>query len=500
MHATKKEVNQLEETKDLMQQRRDKLNEIREFGVEPYPHKYEPTHTTSVIHRDFAETQETPDETQRIRLAGRIMTKRDHGKSSFAHLQDSEGRIQIYVRRDKVGAEPYLVYRRFDVGDIIGVEGVVFRTRTGELTVLVDKVQLLSKSIRPLPEKWHGLQDKQTRYRQRYADLIMNPEVKRVFIKRTQIVQAIRDMLNAQSFIEVETPVLQPIYGGASARPFTTYHHTLAQSLYLRIANELYLKRLIVGGFDRVYEFSRDFRNEGMDRDHNPEFTMLELYQAYADYLDIMALTETLIADTVERVHGTTKIPYQEHEIDFTPPWRRLTMIASIQEQSGIDAASLSADELYTAAVNAGVALAGDESKGEIIAELFDAFVEPKLIQPTFITDYPLEVSPFAKKKPDDPAFVERFEFFISGMEVGNAFSELNDPVDQRQRFIEQANRLENGDEEAFMLDEDYLRALEYGMPPTGGLGIGIDRLTMLLTNQYAIRDVILFPQMRPER
>lgn len=500
MHATKKEVNQLEETKDLMQQRRDKLNEIREFGVEPYPHKYEPTHTTSVIHRDFAETQETPDETQRIRLAGRIMTKRDHGKSSFAHLQDSEGRIQIYVRRDKVGAEPYLVYRRFDVGDIIGVEGVVFRTRTGELTVLVDEVQLLSKSIRPLPEKWHGLQDKQTRYRQRYADLIMNPEVKRVFIKRTQIVQAIRDMLNAQSFIEVETPVLQPIYGGASARPFTTYHHTLAQSLYLRIANELYLKRLIVGGFDRVYEFSRDFRNEGMDRDHNPEFTMLELYQAYADYLDIMALTETLIADTVARVHGTTKIPYQEHEIDFTPPWRRLTMIASIQEQSGIDAASLSADELYTAAVNAGVALAGDESKGEIIAELFDAFVEPKLIQPTFITDYPLEVSPFAKKKPDNPAFVERFEFFISGMEVGNAFSELNDPVDQRQRFIEQANRLENGDEEAFMLDEDYLRALEYGMPPTGGLGIGIDRLTMLLTNQYAIRDVILFPQMRPER
>lgn len=500
MHAKKKEVNQLEETKDLIQQRRDKLNEIREFGVEPYPHKYEPTHTTLVIHRDFAETQETSDETQRIRLAGRIMTKRDHGKSSFAHLQDSEGRIQIYVRRDKVGAEPYLVYRRFDVGDIIGVEGVVFRTRTGELTVLVDEVQLLSKSIRPLPEKWHGLQDKQTRYRQRYADLIMNPEVKRVFIKRTQIVQAIRDMLNAQSFIEVETPVLQPIYGGASARPFTTYHHTLAQSLYLRIANELYLKRLIVGGFDRVYEFSRDFRNEGMDRDHNPEFTMLELYQAYADYLDIMALTETLIADTVARVHGTTKIPYQEHEIDFTPPWRRLTMIASIQEQSGIDAASLSADELYTAAVDAGVALAGDESKGEIIAELFDALVEPKLIQPTFITDYPLEVSPFAKKKPDNPAFVERFEFFISGMEVGNAFSELNDPVDQRQRFIEQANRLENGDEEAFMLDEDYLRALEYGMPPTGGLGIGIDRLTMLLTNQYAIRDVILFPQMRPER
>ena len=427
------------------------------------------------------------------------MTKRDHGKSSFAHLQDSDGRIQIYVRRDKVGAEPYLIYRRFDIGDIIGVEGVVFRTRTGELTVLADVVQLLSKSLRPLPEKWHGLQDKQTRYRQRYADLIMNPEVKNVFIKRTQIVQAIRDMLNARNFIEVETPVLQPIYGGASARPFTTYHHTLEQSLYLRIANELYLKRLIVGGFERVYEFSRDFRNEGMDRNHNPEFTMLELYQAYADYLQIMELTETLIAHTVERVHGTMKIPYQAHEIDFTPPWGRLTMVDAVREFSGIDTLSLSADELYTEAVNAGIGLAGDESKGEITAELFDAFVEPKLIQPTFITDYPIEVSPFAKKKPDNPEFVERFEFFISGMEVGNAFSELNDPVDQRQRFIEQANRLERGDEEAFMVDEDYLRALEYGMPPTGGLGIGIDRLTMLLTNQHSIRDVILFPQMRPE-
>ena len=489
----------MEETKALIQQRRDKLNEIRELGVNPYPHQYEPTHTTAAIHRDFAEVQETPDETKRIRLAGRIMTKRDHGKSSFAHLQDTDGRIQIYVRRDKVGAEPYLVYRRFDIGDIIGVEGVVFRTRTGELTILAEVVQLLAKSLRPLPEKWHGLQDKQTRYRQRYADLIMNPEVKNVFIKRTQIVQALRDMLNAQRFIEVETPVLQPIYGGASARPFTTYHHTLEQALYLRIANELYLKRLIVGGFDRVYEFSRDFRNEGIDRNHSPEFTMLELYQAYADYLQILELTETLIAQTVARVHGTMKIPYQEHEIDFTPPWRRLTMVDAVREHSGIDSLSLSADELYTEAINAGVPLAGDESKGEIIAELFDEFVEPKLIQPTFITDYPLEVSPFAKKKPNNPEFVERFEFFVCGMEVGNAFSELNDPVDQRQRFMEQANRLERGDEEAFMLDEDYLRALEYGMPPTGGLGIGIDRLTMLLTNQHAIRDVILFPQMRPE-
>ncbi len=489
----------MEETKDLMQQRRQKLKEIRELGVEPYPHKYEPTHSTADIHKDFGDVQETPDETQMVRIAGRIMTKRDHGKSSFAHLQDGEGRIQIYVRRDKVGAEPYIIYRRFDNGDIIGVEGTVFRTRTGELTVLADSIQLLSKSIRPLPEKWHGLQDKQTRYRQRYADLIMNPEVKDVFLKRTQIVQAIRDRLNAQNFIEVETPVLQPIYGGANARPFTTYHNTLEQSLYLRIANELYLKRLIVGGFERVYEFSRDFRNEGMDRDHNPEFTMLELYQAYADYHQIMELTETLIAETAKAIHGTTKVQYQEHELDFTPPWHRLSMVDAVREHSGIDPVPLSADALYKAAANAGVDLAGDETKGEIIAELFDTFAESKLIQPTFILDYPIEVSPFAKKKPENPEFVERFESFICGMEVTNAFSELNDPIDQRQRFLEQASNLEAGDDEAFMVDEDYLRALEYGMPPTGGLGIGIDRLTMLLTNQYSIRDVILFPQMRPE-
>ncbi len=489
----------MEETNELMRQRKEKLNEIREAGIDPFPHQYAPTHTTSEIHKEFEDADKTPDETNRVTIAGRIMTKRDHGKSSFAHLQDSTGQVQIYVRRDDVGADSYRIYRRFDVGDIIGASGVVFRTRTGELTILADTVELLSKSIRPLPEKWHGLQDKQTRYRQRYADLIMNPEVKEVFVKRTKIVQAIRDMLNEQNFIEVETPVLQPIYGGASARPFTTYHNTLDQPLYLRIANELYLKRLIVGGFDRVYEFSRDFRNEGMDRDHNPEFTMLELYLAYADYLEVMELTENLIAETVEKIHGTTKIAYQEEEIDFTPPWRRITMIESIQEYSDFDPDALSAHELYTKAVNAGIELAGDESKGEIIAELFDVYVESKLIQPTFIYDYPIEVSPFAKKKPENPELVERFEFFISGMEVGNAFSELNDPIDQRQRFMEQASNLAKGDEEAFMVDEDYLRALEYGMPPTGGLGIGIDRLTMLLTDQYSIRDVILFPQMRPE-
>lgn len=489
----------MEESNELMRQRKEKLNEIRKAGIDPYPHQYTPTHTTLDIREEYGEVTETPDETHRVTIAGRIMTKRDHGKSSFVNLQDSTGQIQIYVRRDGVGAESYLIYRRFDVGDIIGASGVVFRTRTGELTILVDSVELLSKSIRPLPEKWHGLQDKQTRYRQRYADLIMNPEVKEVFIQRTQIIQSIRDMLNEHDFIEVETPVLQPIYGGASARPFTTYHNTLDQNLYLRIANELYLKRLIVGGFNRVYEFSKDFRNEGMDRDHNPEFTMLELYQAYADYREIMELTEFLVAQTVEKLHGTTKISYQEQEIDFTPPWERMSMIESIQKYSSFDPDSLSAHELHATAADSGIELEGDEPRGEIIAELFDVFVESKLIQPTFIYDYPIEVSPFAKKKPDNPELVERFEFFICGMELGNAFSELNDPIDQRQRFMEQASNLAKGDEEAFMVDEDYLRALEYGMPPTGGLGIGIDRLTMLLTDQFSIRDVILFPQMRPE-
>ena len=427
------------------------------------------------------------------------MTKRDHGKSSFANVQDSKGQIQIYVRQNIVGANLYEIYRKLDVGDIVGVKGVVFRTRTGEITVLASEFELLSKSLRPLPEKWHGLQDKETRYRQRYADLIVNREVKDVFVKRTRIVQAIRDYLNAINFIEVETPVLQPIYGGANARPFITHHNTLDQSLYLRIANELYLKRLIVGGFDRVYEFSKDFRNEGMDRDHNPEFTMLELYQAYADYEDIMCLTEQLIAHTAQEVVGSTGISFQGEEISLEPPWRRLTMIESIGVETGIDVESLNDNELHDTALDANVDLDGVESRGGTIAALFDTLVEPNLIQPTFICDYPIEVSPFAKKKRGDERFVERFEYFMVGMEMGNAFSELNDPIDQRERFIEQGKKFEAGDEEAFMVDEDYLRALEYGMPPTGGLGFGVDRLTMLLTDQRSIRDVIFFPQMRPE-
>ena len=490
----------MEDSSALMDQRREKLEEIRQLGVDPYAYKYSPTHTTQEIREQFAEVGDQPDETKSVRVAGRIMTKRDHGKSGFAHLQGGSERLQIYVRQNAVGEEAYQVYRKLDVGDVIGVGGPVFRTRTGEITVLVNEVELLAKSLRPPPEKWHGLQNKETRYRQRYADLMMNPEVMQVFINRTRMIQAVREYLNQDGFIEVETPILQPIYGGATARPFTTHHNALDMPLYLRIANELYLKRLIVGGFDRVYEFSRDFRNEGIDHDHSPEFTMIELYQAYADYEDMMCLTENLLAHTAQTVLGTTQITYKGDSISLDPPWRRLTMIESLKEEAGIDVDELSDKELYSAILDAHIDIEDAAPRGKLIAELFEAHVEPNLVQPTFIYDYPIEVSPFAKKKRGSDSFVERFEFFIARMEMGNAFSELNDPIDQRERFIEGAKKGEDGDEDALMIDEDYLRALEYGMPPTGGLGFGIDRLAMLLTDQTSIRDVILFPQMRPER
>ncbi len=489
----------MEDSSALMNQRREKLEEIRQLGVDPYAYKYSPTHTTQEIREQFAEVGDQPDETKSVRVAGRIMTKRDHGKSGFAHLQGGSERLQIYVRQNAVGEEAYQVYRKLDVGDVIGVGGPVFRTRTGEITVLANEVELLAKSLRPPPEKWHGLQNKETRYRQRYADLMMNPEVMQVFINRTRMIQAVREYLNQDGFIEVETPILQPIYGGATARPFTTHHNALDMPLYLRIANELYLKRLIVGGFDRVYEFSRDFRNEGIDHDHSPEFTMIELYQAYADYEDMMCLTENLLAHTAQTVLGTTQITYKGDSISLDPPWRRLTMIESLKEEAGIDVDELSDKELYSAILDAHIDIEDAAPRGKLIAELFEAHVEPNLVQPTFIYDYPIEVSPFAKKKRGSDSFVERFEFFIARMEMGNAFSELNDPIDQRERFIEGAKKGEDGDEDALMIDEDYLRALEYGMPPTGGLGFGIDRLAMLLTDQTSIRDVILFPQMRPE-
>jgi lysyl-tRNA synthetase class 2 len=490
----------MEDVSSLRQQRLDKLKELRQRGIDAYPYKYTPDTFAADIHEKYEGVTDIPEGTHQVRMAGRLMTKRDHGKSGFAHLQDTTDQIQIYVLRDKVGAEKYDVYRRFiDMGDIIGVAGTVFRTRKGEVTVMVETFELLCKTLRNLPEKWHGLTDIEIRYRQRYVDLMVNPPVREVFRARTQLINSIRQTLNSEDFLEVETPVLQPLYGGASAQPFTTHHNALDRTLYLRISNELYLKRLVAGGFDRVYEFSRDFRNEGIDRDHSPEFTMMEVYQAYADYHDMMNLAENLIVSASTAVQGTTQINYQGNPIDLTPPWKRLKMVESIKAYTDIDTEALTDSELRELAAQKGLELENATSRGKLIALFFDQFVEPQLIEPTFIIDYPIEISPLAKKKRGDDAFVERFEIFIGGMELGNAFSELNDPLDQQERFLDQMKQRESGDEEAQMLDEDYVRALEYGMPPTGGLGIGIDRLTMLLTDQSSIRDVILFPQMRPE-
>ena len=490
----------MEQNSNLMQQRRSKLDEIRELGIDPYPYKYcVEDHSAEIIEK-FGDRQDFEDNQFPVKMAGRIMSMRGHGKVGFGHIQDSTGRIQIYVRRNEIGEENYdQLYKKLDVGDIIGIEGWIFRTRTEELTVHVKKLTLLTKSLRPLPEKWHGLKDKEIRYRQRYVDLIVNDEVKKVFLARTKIVKTIRNFLDSRGFVEVETPVLQPLYGGANARPFITHHNALDVDFYLRIADELYLKRVIVGGIDRVYEIAKDFRNEGIDRDHCPEFTMLELYQAYADYEDMMRLTEEMISHTAQELYSTTTITYQEKEIDLAPPWRRISMLDSIAEALGTDITGMSVEELTELAKKHNLEIQGEMSRGKFINLFFEEFVEEELIQPTFITDYPIEISPFAKKKRDDDSLTERFEIFIGGSEMGNAFSELNDPIDQRERFQDQARQKEAGDEEAHMMDEDFLRALEYGMPPTGGLGMGIGRLVMLLTDMPSLRDVILFPQMRPE-
>ena len=467
--------------------------------MDPYPYRYQVDTQTREILERFGEIQEIPENEHFVSIAGRIITKRDMGRGGFAHIQDSTGRIQIYARQDVLGKEKYKIYKRLDIGDIIGVYGYVFRTRTGELTVLVQDFQLLTKSLRPLPEKWHGLRDKETRYRQRYLDLIVNPEVRETFIKRSRIVRAIRDYLDERGFLEVETPILQPLYGGASARPFITHHNALDMDLYLRISDELYLKRLIVGGFDKVYEIGKDFRNEGMDREHNPEFTQIEIYQAYADYNDMMDLVEDLISHVAREVLGTTTITYQGNRIDLTPPWRKVSMIEAIRESSGIDVTQTPEEKMLRIIEEKGGGVKGKPSWGKIVAELFEIFVEPDLIQPTIVMDYPVDISPLAKRKRGDERLVERFELFVGGLEMANAFSELNDPMDQRERFKEQMRQRALGDEEAQVMDEDFIRALEYGMPPTGGLGIGIDRLTMLLTDSESIRDVILFPHMRPE-
>ncbi len=479
---------------ELMRIRLEKLENLQTQGLNPYGGKFIVTHKNQEILDKFAELENAP-----VAIAGRLMAKRTHGKASFGNLQDLTGQIQIYVRKDDVGEEAYESFLRTDLGDILGIEGTVFKTRRGEISIAVQKATMLAKSLRPLPEKWHGLKDVDLRYRQRYLDLIVNPEVKQVFIQRSRIIQSLRQQLDDWNFLEVETPMMQTIAGGATARPFITHHNALNMDLFLRIAPELFLKRLLVGGLEKVYEINRNFRNEGISTKHNPEFTMIELYQAYADYEDMMALAEQLISNLAGELHGTTIIPYQGKMIDLTPPWTRLTMLESIEKYVGLDFTKLETDaEARAAAKGLNLDIDATATKGMIINEVFEEFVEPRLVQPTFIINHPIEVSPLAKRNAEDPRFTDRFEVFIAGREMANAFSELNDPLDQRNRFQLQVEKRAAGDQEAHMMDEDYLQALEYGMPPAGGMGIGVDRLVMLLTDSASIRDVILFPTMRP--
>ncbi|GBC99179.1 Lysine--tRNA ligase [bacterium HR17] len=481
----------------LYQDRLAKLQRWRERGVDPFAvTRFDRTHQAADIERCFDALQG-----RTVRIAGRLTALRAHGKLTFADLLDGSGRIQLMARINTLGEEAYERFGDLDVGDIVGVEGGVLKTRTGETTVEVHKFWLLAKALHPIPEKWHGLRDVEVRYRQRYLDLIANPKVRDIFVKRSLIVRAVRQFLDERGFLEVETPILQPVYGGALARPFITHHNALDMDLYLRIAPELYLKRLIVGGFERVYEIGRNFRNEGVDARHNPEFTMLEAYQAYADYHDIMRLTEELIAFVAQKVLGTMTITYQGHAIDLTPPWRRIPLMEALREATGVNFLALRGDEERAREVGRqlGLSVEPTDHWGRVLDEALKKKVVPTLIQPTFLVDYPVEISPLAKRKPDDPTMTERFQGFIGGLEIANAFSELNDPLDQRERFEMQQRLRERGDVEAHPLDWDFVTALEYGMPPTGGLGIGIDRLTMLLTDSPSIREVILFPLLRPE-
>lgn len=482
-------------TAEVIQVRRDKLDKLVEEGKNPYEVvKYDKDAYAQVIKDNYADY-----ENKEVSLAGRLISKRIMGKASFAHLLDCTGSIQLYVSRDDLGDENYAAFKKTDIGDIIGIKGVVFTTKMGEISVHCKSVDLLSKSLLPLPEKYHGLKDTDLRYRQRYVDLIANPEVKKTFITRSRIISAVRSFLDAQGFIEVETPILNTIAGGATARPFITHHNTLDIDMYMRIAPELYLKRLIVGGFEKVYELGRNFRNEGMDTRHNPEFTMIEMYQAYTDFRGMMDLTEKIFGHIADTVIGSRKITYQGVEINLESPWERLTMIEAVKKYIGIDFdATEDLDELKAQAKKAGVEFNDDITWGKLLYECFDQKVEEKLVQPTFVYDYPVDVSPLAKRKPSDKRMTERFEFFITGKEFGNAFSELNDPIDQKERFMAQVRQREKGDDEAQMMDEDYVTALMYGMPPTGGLGIGIDRAVMLFTDSASIRDVLLFPTMKP--
>lgn len=479
---------------ELRKVRLEKLAELKEMGVEPFGRRFERDATAGNIKDSFNELEGTT-----VKIAGRIMSKRRHGKAGFANLVDYSGSIQLYFRRDDLGPEKYELFKRLDIGDILGLQGDVFRTQKGEISVHVRNICYLAKSLTPLPEKWHGLKDVELRYRQRYVDLIVNPEVKEVFIKRSHIIKEIRNYLDEGGFLEVETPMMQPIPGGANARPFITHHNALDMELFLRIAPELYLKRLLVGGLEKVYEINRNFRNEGISTRHNPEFTMLEIYQAYGDYSDMMRLCENLISAVIFKVNGRMQVDFEGQEIDFTPPWQRLTMLDAIREATGLDFSLVKDDETARqSAKQLGLEVKTTASRGELINEVFEQFVEDKLIQPTFVFGHPVEVSPLAKRNLETPELTDRFELFIMQREIANAFSELNDPLDQKERFLKQVEKRAGGDAEAHMMDEDYINALEYGMPPAGGMGIGIDRLVMLITGSPSIRDVILFPTLRP--
>ncbi|GFZ89823.1 lysine--tRNA ligase [Compostibacillus humi] len=489
-----------EELNEQMIVRREKLQAYQEKGIDPFGGKFERTHLAKDIFDkyDALSKEELEEKNDQAVVAGRVMTKRGKGKAGFAHIQDVSGQIQIYVRKDAVGDEAYEIFKTLDLGDIVGVRGDIFRTNMGELSIKVDEFYLLTKSLRPLPEKYHGLKDIEQRYRQRYLDLITNMESKNTFVLRSKIIQSMRNYLNNEGFLEVETPMMHNIPGGASARPFITHHNALDIDLYMRIAIELHLKRLIVGGLEKVYEIGRVFRNEGVSTRHNPEFTMIELYEAYADYEDIMELTENMIAHIAKEVLGTTTVTYGDYEVNLEPKWKRLHMVDAIKEKTGVDFwKPISDEEARQLAKEHGVEINENMTYGHIVNEFFEQKVEETLIQPTFIYGHPVEISPLAKKNKEDERFTDRFELFIVGREHANAFSELNDPIDQRRRFEAQMKEREQGNDEAHVMDEDFLEALEYGMPPTGGLGIGIDRLVMLLTNSPSIRDVLLFPQMR---
>jgi lysyl-tRNA synthetase class 2 len=491
---------ELLELNELLQIRRKKLDELRGMGIDPFGFKFQRTHETQDILKSYQDMSKEELESKHVEvcLAGRIMQKREMGKAGFAHIQDISGKIQIYVRQDTVGEVPYGAFNLLDLGDIIGIKGTVFKTKTGETSVKVTEFHVLTKSLYPLPEKFHGLKDVELRYRQRYVDLIMNPDVKQTFILRSRIIQSMRRYLDSVGFLEVETPTMHSIAGGAAARPFVTHHNALDMQLYMRIAIELHLKRLIVGGMEKVYEIGRVYRNEGISTRHNPEFTMIELYEAYADYHDMMRLTEEMVVHIAKDVLGTTKIEYQGKQVDLGAPWRRVSMLDAVKEVVGVDfKQQMTDEEARELAKKHNVPVEPGMKFGHILNQFFETFVEETLIQPTFVYGHPLEISPLAKKNEEDPRFTDRFELFIVAREHANAFSELNDPIDQRERFEAQLKEREQGNDEAHMMDEDFVHALEYGMPPTGGLGIGIDRLVMLLTNSPSIRDVLLFPLMR---